>query len=51
VAVDRTPTFRLRGRTLCHWATVAGPAPAKCSSPMVRCQVMLWCAVGALPKR
>jgi len=22
--------------------------PTKCSSPMPRCQVMLWCAVGAL---
>jgi len=31
-----------------HWATAA---PAKCSSPMPRCQVMLWCAVGALLKK
>ena len=32
-------------RTLYHWAIAAA---AKSSSPMPRCQEMLWCAVGAL---
>jgi len=38
------PTFQLRGGTLP--LTIA--TPAKLSSPMPRCQVMLWCVVGEL---
>jgi len=37
-------TFQLWG-ALFHWIIAA---PAKFSSPMPRCHVMLWCAVGAL---
>jgi len=34
-------TLRLRGG-------LAIAAPTKCSSPMPRCQALLWCAVGTL---
>ena len=47
VPMNRTPNFPIVRLSLYHWANAD---PAIYSPPMPRCQVMLWCAVGALLK-
>jgi len=48
VFVNWTYNLAIERRTLYHWAIAFA---MKASSPMPRCQGMLWCAVGALLRK